>query len=499
MTLPSARHAIRFDTQHPEPALQAALASGAAESRLDLSGQRAISLRTLRRMIATHRRLRSRGGALVLQGVEPEVRAFMELTRTSGAFEVATHALPTRMPAGRTTRPPHWRALFAGVVLGLAGCAPLQPPANKDQNFYASNMSQAADRRTLARGCDVADAQLVLASASTGASPAPDSTMRYSKGDRLHVEIADGPEFSGDYMVNADGSIVLPMVSAVPAVGVTNAELTDRVRTALLSAGMFQPGLLRMSIRPVQYAPIEVYVSGAVFRPGRVLINQIKDGDKQDAALAKFGDSPGERFLAAALRSAGGVRPDADLAKITLVRDGRSFALDWRGVLSGEPVTDVPLVAGDRIEVPTAPCFQGGLVRPSSITPDGVRIFMSNLTVPAASNASSAVGQYASSLPYGTRLLPALVSANCVGGALATNANRYAVLITTDPRDGETQVVQRSIEELVRSADRDQLNPYLMPNDAIACYDSNVTNIREVATTLLQVVAPYSVVKLLAN
>ena len=33
--------------------------------------------------------------------------------------------------------------------------------------------------------------------------------------------------------------------------------------------------------------------------------------------------------------------------------------------------------------------------------------------------------------------------------------------------------------QLVREANRDALNPYLMPGDAIACYDSRWTNFRE--------------------
>ena len=36
-----------------------------------------------------------------------------------------------------------------------------------------------------------------------------DRAMRYSPGDRFNVAIFNGPEFSGDYVINADGSVVL--------------------------------------------------------------------------------------------------------------------------------------------------------------------------------------------------------------------------------------------------------------------------------------------------
>ncbi|RYH00545.1 polysaccharide biosynthesis protein, partial [Salipiger sp. IMCC34102] len=58
---------------------------------------------------------------------------------------------------------------------------------------------------------------------------------------------------------------------------------------------------------------------------------------------------------------------------------------------------------------------------------------------------------------------------------------------------GVWAVIERDIEDLVRRADRDDYDPYLLPGDALACYDSTVTNVAEIgrifgilgATTLL--------------
>ena len=119
-----------------------------------------------------------------------------------------------------------------------------------------------------------------------------------------------------------------------------------------------------------------------------------------------------------------------------------------------------------------------------------MRIFQSNLTQPTNSNANSAIGQQSQNIPYGTRLLAGLVSSNCVGGSLATNGRRYGVLISRNPKTHRTEVIQRSIEELVRSADRDSINPFLMPDDAIACYDSGVTDLKEAATVLQTLLLP---------
>jgi hypothetical protein len=35
------------------------------------------------------------------------------------------------------------------------------------------------------------------------------------------------------------------------------------------------------------------------------------------------------------------------------------------------------------------------------------------------------------------------------------------------------------------------INPYLMPNDAVACYDSDITNYRDIAKTLVDLILPF--------
>ena len=83
--------------------------------------------------------------------------------------------------------------------------------------------------------------------------------------------------------------------------------------------------------------------------------------------------------------------------------------------------------------------------------------------------------------------------------SLASNAGRYAVLITRNPKTQETEVIQRSIEELVLSPDRDTINPYLMPDDSIACYDSAVTDSREAANTISTLLSPFQIYSNIIN
>jgi len=83
-----------------------------------------------------------------------------------------------------------------------------------------------------------------------------------------------------------------------------------------------------------------------------------------------------------------------------------------------------------------------------------------------------------------TRSTQALVSANCVGGTQSTNADRWAVLISANPISGESEVIERRIEALVRRSDRDGFNPVVLPGDGIACYDSMFANVRDVLRTI---------------
>lgn len=382
----------------------------------------------------------------------------------------------------------------------MAGCAAFSAPENRRLELFDPEKSTAAGPAWRPEGpsfvgaaCPPAGTQgfLLQTSGAMRRSVRRSQPMRYSPGDRFNLTVFQSPEFSGDFAVNADGVVVLPFAGEVDAVGMTNGELATAIRRALIKSRVLTADGAQITVRPVQYGPINVSVAGAVFLPGRYAIGGIKDSDKSDRVLQKFGDSPMERFVAAALRAAGGVRPDADLARVVLWRNGRSYKLDWRGAVLGANVEDMPLIDGDHLQVEEAGCFQSALVRPSQITPPGVRIFTSNLTLPALSNAASVHNaQNSGNVPYGTRLLQGAVQANCVGGTLTTNARRYVVLISRNPKTLETEVVQRSIEELVRSADRDTINPFLMPDDAIACYDSTATELKDVLGLVQAMVLP---------
>ncbi|TWX68099.1 polysaccharide export protein [Colwellia demingiae] len=312
-----------------------------------------------------------------------------------------------------------------------------------------------------------------------------------SPGDLVEVIIEDGEGFNGRYIVDNAGYVKLPIIGVVEAGGATTNKLETKIELALIRAEIFQPDSASVTIYVLNWSSIEVAVAGAVFQPGTVLINKKPTGIQNSEHLEAYGDYSTTRLLSEAIRAASGIRPDAKLDQIILISKGWQVQIDMTGMLTGNLVNDYPLVAGDRVIVPSTGCFQAHLVRPSQITPKGFRVFMSNLIDSAGDNSSAGIGRFSTSLPYGTRLLQAAVSANCVGGKEWTNAPRRVVLSSKNPITGETQVIERSVEQLMTMPNKARINPYLMPNDAVACYDSDITNYRDIAKTLTDLIIPF--------
>jgi polysaccharide biosynthesis/export protein len=319
---------------------------------------------------------------------------------------------------------------------------------------------------------------------------APAWSLPLSPGDRLKIAIPEGELFQGIYEVNLDGTLKIPYLSSIPVAGLEPSQVEKVLKQEFIKAELFNPEFVQVSVQVNEWAAIQVSVAGATFQPGRVIINQRSPEDLANGIQAS-GDYPPQRFLTAALQSAGGIMPNADVKNIQLIRNGQKTTFDFSGVFNGETVAEVPLIAGDQIIVPDVGHFQNELVRPSQITIPGLRVFLSNLTQPSTSNSSSSIDKDSSAFVYGSRFSQAVVAANCAGGS-AQNAKRRAVLVRTDRMTGETMAIDRPVEDLLRATNNDETNPFLMPDDGVACYDSKTTNLRGVAQALGEIFSPFS-------
>lgn len=316
-----------------------------------------------------------------------------------------------------------------------------------------------------------------------------------SPGDRLRITIPEGELFNGIYEVNLDGNIQVPYLAPIPVKGLELSDLEQELARLLVDKGYFNPTFIKVNVAIIEWAAVQVSVVGATFQPGLVFINARAAPERALQQQRTTGDYPVERFLTAALRNAGGITPDADVTSIRLIRGKQEKIIDLSGAFTGEPVEDIPLIAGDRIVVPKLATVNNEYVRPSQITPPGIRVLLSNLTVPATSNASASVSRDATTFAYGSRFSQAVVSSNCAGGTVTTNANRIAILVRTERLTGATKTWERSIEDLLKKPNDDSINPFLMPDDGIVCYDSSITEARDVARTIGDFLNPINLIR----
>lgn len=304
---------------------------------------------------------------------------------------------------------------------------------------------------------------------------------RLSPGDLIDIVIGNDETLSGKYEISVDGKIKVRGLASVEAFGRDVKNVEQQITGALVAAKYYNIAP-PVSVRLSDYGVARVFVSGAVFESGSVTLGgsaaSINNDSTREQAIGAYTDS---RRLSRAIQHAGGIRPDADLSRIVLKRGNVRKMVDLRSAINGGAFTDDLLIAGDQIEVPSRGCFQSELVKPSEISPVGVKVFMSNLTEPSTSNANSAINKDTREMQYGTRFLQTIISMNCVGGSKLTNASRSAVLFSRNPMTGKSVVIERNIEELLRHADRDEYDPYILPNDSLACYDSGATDIFKVA------------------
>lgn len=310
-------------------------------------------------------------------------------------------------------------------------------------------------------------------------------------GDVLHVRISGLDSLDGFYQVTSDGKMELPYLESIAVAGLTRAQLLKKLTIVLVEQNWFYPEQVNLDVSIVKLAPIMVAVHGAVFNSGQVAINSKPPLKPDEQIQHRSGAFSPDRNVLAALRAAGGVRPDADLNQVFVKRGSSVTKISLQHTISGTKTSAIPtLVAGDEIFVASTQKENAQLVRPSQITPPGMRILMSNLTAPALNNAQSSVGADSTRLPYGSSLLDSAISANCVGGTQSANASRMLVLVTRNYGSEQQIVIKRTINRLLANSSNHQVNPLLMPNDAVACYDSRFTNFRDVARGLGELITP---------
>ena len=187
------------------------------------------------------------------------------------------------------------------------------------------------------------------------------SVNQLKSGDRLRIVVSGFPDFSGEQIIFADGTLQLPLVGTVAIAGLTPTEAVN-VITESLRPYIRRPqvGLSVLNIRPPR-----VSITGEVVRPGPRLLNPpatLQTNNNLSQTAEDF------QTLSFALVQAGGITPNADLRNIIIRRvvyrvNGKLQAsipkseikIDfWKSIQQGDLSNDLRLVDGDEVFVPTA-------------------------------------------------------------------------------------------------------------------------------------------------
>jgi polysaccharide export outer membrane protein len=125
--------------------------------------------------------------------------------------------------------------------------APAPPVGQPEQPRYAAARAPANEQVTIA-----------------GLRPSEDTLYHLGTGDKLRLTVFNEPDLSGDFAIDGQGFVRLPLVGQVAAAGLTTFGLEERIGAAFVGGGfLLNP---RVSIEIVSYRPF--YIIGEVAKPG---------------------------------------------------------------------------------------------------------------------------------------------------------------------------------------------------------------------------------------
>jgi protein involved in polysaccharide export with SLBB domain len=170
----------------------------------------------------------------------------------------------------------------------------------------------------IAAACDTLDPTLQPATSV----PPPEPELRLAAGDKLRITVFGEDKLTGDYQVDAGGSVSMPLAGTVPAAGLTKLELERRLSGKLSGGYLKNP---KVTVEITSSRPF--YILGEVERPGEYPYR---------AGLN----------IVSAVAIAGGNTYRASRSKVYIQRSG---AGSFEEVPMGP---NVPIYPGDVIKVP---------------------------------------------------------------------------------------------------------------------------------------------------
>lgn len=264
-------------------------------------------------------------------------------------------------------------------------------------------------------------------------------------GDQIQVRVLGYEEFSGQYEILPDGTIILPMVGPTLVTGMTLESLNERITE------LFDPFLKRtnVNLNLVSRRPVIVTVIGEVSRPGPLRISGTE--------LAT---------LSEAIARAGGVTQYADIRRIRLERNHPDGALRTQTVnlwdviwdegaeelgMTSQLNSEIIMRSGDTVVIPAIPegidVDQRTLAR-STLAPEKVNVRIigevrrpGEVQVSPATSIGGAIAAAGGPTPDAALQRIELIRLNQNGSVTTTNLDLNAFTNEYQVQEGDVVVV----------------------------------------------------------
>ncbi len=143
-------------------------------------------------------------------------------------------------------------------------------------------------------------------------------------GDQLRITVFGHSDLSGEFSIDGTGSIAMPLIGQVSAVGSTTRELEDTIRAKLANGYIIDP---RVSAEVINYRPF--YILGEVRIPGEYPYTNGLTVQNAVAAAGGFTYRANKRVVY--IKNAGGTEEFAyELTPSTLVQPGDTLRIAER-------------------------------------------------------------------------------------------------------------------------------------------------------------------------
>lgn len=288
------------------------------------------------------------------------------------------------------------------------------------------------------------------------AVPNQETDYTLGAGDQIRLDIFQVEEYSGEYPVNVDGTISLPLVGGVNVEGLTLKQTEEAVakqyavylKRPIVNAGLVAP------------RPLKIGISGEVDNPG-----------SYEFQLTPT--TPDFPTVTDMIEQAGGITTLADVRNVQIRREvkGRTtnFTADlWSLLNFGQLSQDISLRDGDTIFLPTVDAINPSELERLSEASFGLQvdepisvavvgeIFRPGSLVVQPEQLANNNNNAQANAPKRDSLPPRLTQAIQLAGGIKPTADVRTVEVRRETWDGQKKVMTINLWDLFKSADADK-------------------------------------------